>query len=78
MEKMHEPVIEDNYKVTGDTREIPIVEHEDDKIQWVCSTSISKDYGYPETLKEATTTPNGHSCKMSAIYEVDHFVSGKA
>ena len=32
MQKMYDPVIEGNYKVTGDTRFIPIVEHEYDKI----------------------------------------------
>ena len=30
MQNMHDPVIEVNYKVTGDTRVIPIMEHEDD------------------------------------------------
>ena len=30
MQKMHDPVIEGNYKVTGDARVIPIVDHEDD------------------------------------------------
>ena len=58
--KMHDPVIEGNYKVTGDLRVIPILEHEDDKIQWSCSTSVSTDAGEPETLKEAMTRPNGH------------------
>ena len=58
MQKMHKPVIEVNCKVTGDTRVIPIMEHEDDKIQWACSTSISTDAGEPETLKEAMTGPN--------------------
>ena len=60
MQKMHDLVIEGNYKVTGDTRFITIVEHEDDKIQWACSTSIYTDAGEPETLKEAMTRPNGH------------------
>ena len=60
MQKMHEPVIEVNYKVTGYTRFIPIMEHEDDEIQWACSTSISTDAGEPDTLKEAMTRPNGH------------------
>ena len=32
MQKMHGPVVEVNYKVTGDTRAIPTVEHKDDKI----------------------------------------------
>ena len=31
-QKIHKPVIEDNYKVTVDTRVIPTVEHEDDEI----------------------------------------------
>ena len=34
LQKMHDPVTEGNYKVTGDTRFIPIVEQEDNKIQW--------------------------------------------
>ena len=38
MQKMHDPVIEGNYKVTGYTIVIQIVEHEHDKIQWMCST----------------------------------------
>ena len=46
LQKMHEPVIEGKYKVTGDTRVIPIVEHKDDEIQWAFSTSISTDAGY--------------------------------
>ena len=33
--RMHEPVIEGNYKLTGDTRVIKIVEHEEDETQWV-------------------------------------------
>ena len=33
MHNMHKPVIEGNYNVTGDTRVIPIVEHEDGQIQ---------------------------------------------
>ena len=38
MHKMHNPVIKRNYKVTGDTRVIPTMEHKYDKIQWACST----------------------------------------
>ena len=35
MTNIHEPIIKDKYKVTGDTRVIPIiVEHEEDEIQW--------------------------------------------
>ena len=60
MQNIHESVVEGNYKVTGDTRVIPIVEHEDDEIQWAFSTSISTDSGEPETLKESITRPNGH------------------
>ena len=60
VQKMHGPAIEGNYKVTGDTRVILIIEHEDDRIQWACSKLISMDSGEPETLKEATTMPNGH------------------
>ena len=33
MQNMHNPVIKGNYKVMGDTRFIPIVDHEDDKIK---------------------------------------------
>ena len=32
MKNIHDPVIEVNYKITVDTRVIPIVDHEDDKI----------------------------------------------
>ena len=78
MQKMHDPVIEGSYKVTGDNRFIPIVEHEDEKIQWACSTSISTDAGEPETLMEAMTRQNGHLWKMSAISEVIVFLSIKA
>ena len=60
MHKMQKPVIEGNYKVTGDTRVIPIVEYKDEEIQWERSTSISKDTGEPETLKEGMTRPNGN------------------
>ena len=72
---MHEPVIEENYKVTGDTRVIPIVKHENDEIQWACSTSISTNAGESETLKEAMTRPNVHLCKMSSISEENIFIS---
>ena len=58
VQNMHDPVIEENYRVMGETRVIPIAEHEDDEIQWVCITSISTDSGEPETLKEAMTRPN--------------------
>ena len=78
MQKMHEPGIDGNYKVKEDTRVIPIVEHKYDEMQWACSTSISKDAGEPETLKEAMTTPNGHLWKMSANTEVNHCLSRKA
>ena len=60
MQKMHDTVIEGNYKVTGDMRVIPIVDHKDDEIQWACSMSISTDAGEPEILKEAMTRPNGN------------------
>ena len=60
MHNMHKPVIEGNYNVTGDTRVIPIVEHEDVQIQWECSTSISTYTGEPETIQEAITRINGH------------------
>ena len=60
IQNMNDPVTEGNYKVTGDTRLIPIVEHEVDEIQWACSTYIYTDSGEPETLKKAMTRPNGH------------------
>ena len=60
MQKMHDTVIEGNYKVTGDMRVIPIVDHKDDEIQWACSMSISTDAGEPEILKEAMARPNGN------------------
>ena len=78
MQKVQDPVIKGNYKVTGDTRVIPIVEHKDDKIQWACSTSSSMDAGETETLKEAMTRLNGNLWKMSAISEVKNFLSRKA
>ena len=78
MHKMHNPFIEGNYKVTGDTRVIPIVEHKDDEIQWACSTSISTGAGEPDTLKEVMTMPNGYLYKISEISEVNHFLSRKA
>ena len=60
MQKMHNAVIDGNYKVTGDTRVIQIVENEDDEIQWACSMSMYTDSGEPKTLKEAMTRPNGN------------------
>ena len=45
IQKIHNPIIDGNYKVTGYMRVIPIVEREDDEIQWACSTSISTDDG---------------------------------
>ena len=57
---MHNPVTERKYKVTGDTRVITIVEHKEDEIQWMRSTSIYADAGEPETPKKAMTRPNGH------------------
>ena len=45
MQNMHNPVIKENYKGTGDTIVIPIVEHKDNKIQWSCSMSISTESG---------------------------------
>ena len=62
MQKMHNPFIEVNYKVTEYTRDILIVEHKDGKIQWAFSTSIYADAREPETLKEAMTRPNVHLC----------------
>ena len=64
MPRMHEPLIEGKYKVTGDTRVIPIiVEHKKYEIQWACSKSISTYAGEPETPKEAMTRPNGNLWK---------------
>ena len=62
MQKMHETVLLGNYKVTGDTRVIPIVKHKDDEIHWEFSTYISMDTGEPEILKEEMKIPNGHLC----------------
>ena len=78
MPRMYEPLIELNYKVTGNTRVILIVEHEDDRIKWVCSTSIYTDYIEPETLNEVMTRPNGHLWEISAISDVNNFLSRKA
>ena len=77
VKKIHYSVIEVNYKITEDTRVIPIVEHKDEEMQWVCSTSIYLDFGEPETLKEAIRRPNGHVRKISAISEVNNFLSRK-
>ena len=75
---MHEPVIEGNYKVTGDTRVIPIVENEYGKIQWAYSTYIYTNVVEPETPEEEMARPNGHLWKMYAISEVNIFLSRKA
>ena len=61
----------------GDTRVIPIVENEDDEIQWACSTSIYTDAGEPETLKEAMTRPNGNLWKISVVSKRNGFLSRK-
>ena len=46
MMKAHEPIIEGEYKVTGDTRVIPItVEHKENYINWECNMPISTDVG---------------------------------
>ena len=58
IQKIHNPVIKNNYKVMGDTRFIPILVHKDDKIQWDCIMSIYMDAGEPETLNEFMTRPN--------------------
>ena len=78
MHNMHDPVIEGNFKLTGDTRVIPIVEHKDENIQLTCSTYISKGAGKPKTLKEAIMKPNGHLWKMSTISEVKNILSRRA
>ena len=67
MQKIHKSFIEGNYKVTRDTRVIPVVEHGYDEIQWVCSMYISTDSGEPENLNETMTRPNEHLWKISAI-----------
>ena len=73
MSRMHEPLIEGNYNVMGDTIVIPIVEHKYDKIKWACRTSIYTDNGEPENLKEAMTRPNGPLWKMCSISELIFF-----
>ena len=78
MQKMKDPVIEGNYRVTGDTRVIPILRHKDDETHWACSTSISMDAVELENLKEAMRRTNGYLLKMSDILEVNNFPSGKA
>ena len=78
MEKIQEPVIKEHYRVMEDTRVIPIMEQEYNKIQWACSMSIYTASGEPETLKEAMTRPNGNLWKMSEISEVKSFLSRKA
>ena len=78
MQNIHDPAIEGNYKVTRNTSVTTIIDHEDEKIQWACSTSIYTDDGEPETLKEAMTRPNGNLWKMSAILEVKHVLSRKS
>ena len=79
MPRMYEPVIEGKYKVTGDTRAIPIVvEYEEDEIQWGGSTSTSMDAVEPDTLKEPMTKPSGNLWQMSEISEVKTFLSRKA
>ena len=40
--------------------------------------SISTDYGDPKSLKESMTRPNVYLWKMSAISEVNNFLSIKA
>ena len=59
MQKIHNAVIEGKYKVTGDTRFIPVVQPKDDEIKWSFSTSISTDAGEPETFKESMTSTSG-------------------
>ena len=68
---MHDTVTEGNYKVTRDTRFVPIVvEHEEDEIQWTRNTSISTDAVEPKTFKEEMTSPNGHLWIISGLTEV--------
>ena len=43
MQKIHEPVIKEHYRVMEDTRVIPVAEHKYYEIQWSCSTSIFTD-----------------------------------
>ena len=44
----------------------------------VVKTSISADSGEPEALKEEIIRPNLHSWKISAIFEVNNFLSRKS
>ena len=78
MTKIHKPDINGNYKLTGDTRVILIVEKKDEEIQWKDSTSIYMNDGDPETLTEAMTRPNVHLWEMLRISEVNNFLSRKA
>ena len=64
--------------MAGDNRVISIVEHKDEEIQWACTMSLYTDSGEPETLTEAMTRPNGNLWNMSAISEVNNFLSRKA
>ena len=77
--KAHEPIIEGKYKVTGDTRVIPIdVENKEEDISRACNTSLSMDAGEPKTLKEEMSRPRRNLWKMSDISEVNNFLSRKA
>ena len=39
------PITAEKYKVTGDTRVIPIAEHKEDETQWAFNVSFSMDTG---------------------------------
>ena len=54
------------------------MEHKDEEVQWACSKYIFTGDGEPEILKEAMTGPNGHLWKISAISEVNNFMSRKS
>ena len=64
--------------MTGDIRVIPIVEHDEYNIQWMYDESISTDSGVSNTLKEEKSRPIRHLWKMSAISEINNFMSKKA
>ena len=51
MQRMYKPFTKGNYKATGYTRVITIVEQGDDETQWACSTPISTYSGESETPK---------------------------
>ena len=77
MHKGSDPIIKGKYKVTTDTRVIPIVEHKHDVIQWAFNKLISIDTGDPDTPKEKIFRPIGYLWKMSAVSEINNIISIK-